>query len=173
MNNGVSTTLDNDCLNFVRSESDYIDCGFKPNLTQWSAEFYFYFTTLPTSAETVLGWGSSGNRTAIACWNGSFMIAINNDYAYNITSTPPTSLIHVILTYNNGIIIAYVNGVKSQLTTSAEKMSSQQSNLMLGTKYNYSGEFGNIHLKSLRFYDGKVLSDEEALQNYNYETKNS
>lgn len=167
-NHGVSTTLDNGCLNFAARESDYIDCGFKPNITQWSAEFYFYFTAPSSSTETVLGWGSSGNRTAIALWGSKFIIAINNDVTYNITSTPPTSLTHVILSYNNGVIIAYVNGVKTQLATDANKMLSQQSNLMLGTKYNHTSEFGNIHLKSFRFYDGKVLSDEEALQNYNY-----
>lgn len=168
VNHGVSTTLDNNCLNFVASESDYIDCGFKPNLTQWSAEVYFYFTATPTGAETVLGWGASGNRTAVAFWD-SFMIAIRDDVQHTITSTVLTSLTHVVLTYNNGTIIAYVNGVKSQVATGANVMSSQAGNLMIGTKYNASSEFGNIHLKSLRFYDGKVLTDEEALQNYNYE----
>ena len=170
VNHGVSTTLDNGCLNFVASESDYIDCGFKPNLTQWSAEMYFYFTATPTSAETVLGWGASGNRTAIAFWGTNFMITITDNVEHKITSTVPTSLTHVVLTYNNnGRIIAYVNGVKSQITTSANTMTSQAGNLMVGTKYSASAEFGNIHLKSLRFYDNKVLTDEEALQNYNYE----
>lgn len=169
VNHGVSTTLDNGCLNFVSSESDYIDGGFKPNLTKWSAEVYFYFTATPTEAETVLGWGASGNRTAIAIWGNNFMIAINGNVEHTITSTVPTSLTHVILTYDNGKIIAYINGAKSQITTSAEVMTSQAGNLMIGTKYSASGEFGNIHLKSLRFYDGKVLTDEEASQNYNYE----
>ena len=170
VNHGVSTTLNNNCLNFVASESDYIDCGFKPNLTKWSAEAYFYFTTMPTEAETLLGWGASGNRTAIAFWGNSFMIAINGNVEHTIMSTPPTSLTHLVLTYNNGTIIAYVNGAKSQIATNANTMSSQAGNLMIGTKYSATGEFGNIHLKSLRFYDGKVLTDKEALQNYNYET---
>ena len=166
-NHGVSTTLDNGCLNFVATESDYIDCGFKPNLTQWSAEAYFYYPSLE-NAGTLLSWGASGNRTTIAYWD-SFMIVINDNRQHTITSTPPTSLTHLVLTYNNGTIIAYVNGVKSQITTSANAMSSQAGNLMLGTKYNASAEFGNIHVKSVRFYDGKVLTDEEALQNYKYE----
>ena len=173
VNHGVSTTLDNGCLNFVASESDYIDCGFKPNLTQWSAEAYFYFTATPTEAETLLGWGASGNRTAIGIWGGDFMIAINGNVEHTIMGTKPISLTHLVLTYNNGTIIAYVNGVKSQVATNANVMSSQAGNLMIGTKYSTSGEFGNIHLKSLRFYDGKVLTDEEALQNYNYEIKNN
>ena len=170
VNHGVSTVLDNNCLNFVASESDYIDGGFKPNLTKWSAEVYFYFTATPTSAETVLGWGASGNRTAIGIWGGDFMIAINGNVEHTIMDTKPISLTHLVLTYNNGTIIAYVNGAKSQIATNANLMSSQAGNLMIGTKYSASGEFGNIHLKSLRFYDGKVLTDEEALQNYNYET---
>lgn len=168
VNHGVSTTLDNGCLNFVANESDYIDCGFKPNLTQWSAEAYFYFTATPTSAEPLLGWGASGNRTAIASWD-SFMISINDGVQHTIMPTAPTSLAHLVLTYNNGRIIAYVNGVKSQITASANVMSSQAGNLMIGTKYSAADEFANIHLKSLRFYDGKVLTDKEALQNYNYE----
>ena len=167
VNHGVPTTLDNGCLNFVASESDYIDCGFKPNLTQWSAEAYFYYLS-QESAGTLLSWGASGNRTTISVWD-SFMIAIRDDVQHTITSTAPTSLTHLVLTYNNGTIIAYVNGIKSQLTTSANVMSSQAGNLMIGTKYSASAEFGNIHLKSLKFYDGKVLTDEEALQNYNYE----
>ena len=170
VNHGVSTTLDNSCLNFVASESDYIDGGFKPNLTKWSAEAYFYFTTMPTEAETLLGWGASGNRTAIGIWGNTFMIAINGNVEHTIMPTAPTSLTHIVLTYNNGTIIAYVNGAKSQIATNANLMSSQAGNLMIGTKYSAAGEFGNIHLKSLRFYDGKVLTDEEALQNYNYET---
>ena len=97
------------------------------------------------------------------------MIAINDDTQHTIMATAPTSLTHLVLTYNNGTIITYVNGVKSQLTTGANVMSSQASNLMVGTKYSASSDFGDIHLKSLRFYDGKVLNDEEALQNYNYE----
>ena len=168
-NHGVSTTLDNNCLNFVDSEvdgeSDYLDCGFKPNLTQWSAEVYFYFTT----PRCLLSWGASGNRTSITVWDNDFVIAINNLKTYTIMPTIPTSLTHIILTYNNGTIIAYVNGVKSQLATGANIMSSQAGNLMVFTKYDASDEFSSAHLKSLRFYDGKVLTEEEALQNYNYE----
>lgn len=167
VNHGVSTTLDNGCLNFVASESDYIDCGFKPNLTQWSAEAYFYYLSLE-NARTLLSWGASGNRTTISVWD-SFMIAIRDDVQHTIMSTIPTSLTHLVLTYNNGTIIAYVNGVKSQITTTANVMSSQAGNLMVCTKYSATGEFSSIHLKSLRFYDGKVLTDEEVLQNYNYE----
>ena len=125
---------------------------------------------MPTEAETVLGWGASGNRTAIAFWGNGLMIAINGNVEHTITSTPPTSLTHLVLTYNNGTIIAYVNGIKTELATNANTMSSQAGNLMIGTKYSASSEFGAIHLKSLRFYDGKVLTDKEALQNYNYET---
>ena len=168
-NHGVTHTSDNNYLNFVASESDYIDGGFKPNLTRWSAEFYFYFTNMPTEAETVLGWGASGNRTAIAFWGNTFMIAINGNVEHTIMPTAPTSLTHIVLTYNNGTIIAYVNGGKSQIATNANVMSSQAGNLMIGTKYSANGEFTDMHLKSLRFYDGKVLTDEEALQNYNYE----
>lgn len=166
VNHGVSTTLDNGCLNFVASESNYIDCGFKPNLTQWSAEFYLYFDIVDTA--TLLGWGASGNRTAIAYWGNGFMIAINDDTQHTIMSTLPTSLTHLVLTYNNGDIIAYVNGEKSQITTNANVMTSQASNLTLGAKYSVS-EFSDMHLKSFRFYDGKTLTDTEALQNYNYE----
>ena len=165
VNHGVSTTLDNNCLNFVASESDYIDGGFKPNLTRWSAEFYFYFTT----PGALLSWGARGNRTSITVWDNDFVIAINNNTTYTIMSTIPTSLTHLVVTYNNGTIIAYANGVKSQLTTSANVMSSQAGNLMVCTKYDASDEFSSTHLKSLRFYDGKVLTDEEVLQNYNYE----
>lgn len=166
-NHGVSTTLDNGCLNFVASEFDYIDTGFKPNLTKWSAEAYFYYPP-QANAGALLGWGASGNRTTISVWD-SFMIAINDNRQHTIMATAPTSLTHLVLTYNNGTIIAYVNGVKSQLTASANVMSSQAGNLMIGTKYNASDDFASMHLKSLRFYDGKVLTDEEALQNYNCE----
>ena len=106
----------------------------------------------------------------LVIWGNDFMIAINGNVEHTIMSTKPTSLTHVILTYDNGKIIAYINGAKSQIATNANVMSSQAGNLMVGTKYNATSEFGNIHLKSLRFYDNKVLTDEEALQNYNYET---
>ena len=166
-NHGVSTTLDNGCLNFVANESDYIDTGLVPNLTTWSAEVYFYFTGTNTPA-TVLAWGASGSRTIVAQWTaGDLMIAINDSTANRIGSTP-TSLTHLVLTYNNGTIIAYINGVKSEITASANVMASQGSNLLIGSSYSIKS-FANIHLKSLRFYDGKVLSAEEVLQNYNYE----
>ena len=161
-------------MNFVSSESDYLDCGFKPNLTQWSLEYNFYLTELPSTAITMLGWGVSGNRVGIGIWGDTYMIAINDD-TYNriCTRTLLLSLVHVILTYDNGSIIAYVNGEKSQIATNANVMTSQAGNLMIGTKYSANGEFTDMHLKSLRFYDGKVLTDEEALQNYKYETKNN
>lgn len=172
-NHGVSTTLDNGCLNFVASESDYIDAGFVPNLAQWSAEVYYYFNATPTSTENVFSWGTSGNsiRLAYSSSNSGLVIRSNSETNYIITSDSSTflSLHHLIITMNNGAITSYLNGVKTVICESGGVQTSHTGTLKIGSKYDGSKEFGNIHLKLFRFYDGKVLTDDEALQNYNHE----
>lgn len=172
-NHDVSTTLDNGCLNFVASSSNYIDTDLVPNLTTWSVELYFYSTN-NTDSQTFCGWGASGNRVTIGYWNGistEFIIAPHDDtnYGMGAFSNYLNTLSHVIITMNNGTLTSYVNGVKTTLATDISVLTSHQGTLKIGTKYSTSGEFGDMHLKLFRFYDGKVLTDNEATQNYNYE----
>lgn len=173
-NHGVSTTLDNGCLNFVASESDYIETELIPNLTTWSAELYFYFTDTPTNTGIVLGWGDpSGNKVRIGYTPSgvSGFIAQINDNTNRLISAIDNmlSLHHLIVTMDNGTFLAYLDGTKIELATGEPSLVSHTSPVKLGCKYNGASQFANMHLKLFRFYDGKALTDEEALQNYNYE----
>ncbi len=171
-NHGVSTTLDNGCLNFVANESDYIDTGLVPNLTTWSAEVYFYFTETPTTTQIAISWGGSGNGARIGFRDieEAFIVRLNSNVNYTVADISNfTSLCHLIITMNNGTVTSYFNGVKTVLGSDANGVqTSQAATLKIGTKYDIE-QFTNMNLKSFRFYNGKVLSDEEALQNYNYE----
>lgn len=171
-NNGASITSDNKYLNFVASESDYIETGLAPNLTQWSVETYFYFTTTPTTTQIVISWGGSGNGVRIGFRDddNAFIIRLNSKIYYAVGNVSNfTSLCHLIITMDKGTVTSYFNGVKTVLGSNASGVqTSQAATLEIGTSYNIE-QFTNMNLKSFRFYNGKVLSDEEALQNYNYE----
>ena len=171
-NHGVSLTSDNKYLNFVSTEQDYIDTDLVPNLTQWSVEFYFCFTTTPTSSQCITSWGSSGNKNRIyySATNGFFGMQAGTDANRSIINgSNLTGYHHLIVTMNNGVLISYLDGVKTQLSSHAKVLTSHTGTLKIGTYYNASEDFANINLRIFRFYDGKVLTDEEALQNYNYE----
>lgn len=173
-NNGVSTVLDNGCLNFVANESDYIDTGLVPNLTKWSAELYFYFRSIPANTSSVCAWGVSGNKFRIAYSGtaGYFATQVNGNENRRICDINDIlSLRHVIITMNNGVVIAYLDGEKIELTTNETLLTTHTTTIKLGSKYTGESEFANINLKLFRFYDGKVLTDEEVLQNYNYELR--
>ena len=172
-NHGTSLTSDNKYLNFVSTEQDYIDTDLVPNLTQWSVEFYFCFTTTPTSSQCITSWGSSGNKNRIyySKTNGFFGMQASTDANRSIIdSSNLTGYHHLIVTMNNGVLISYLDGVKTTLGSHAKVLTSHTGTIKIGTYYNTSEDFANINLKMFRFYDGKVLTDEEALQNYNYET---
>ena len=172
-NHGATLTSDNKYLNFVSTESDYLDTDFVPNLTTWSAELYFHFIAIPTRTSVVFGWGEDINQIRIA-YSGSskvFSIQSNSGTNYSITDTANiTSPHHFIITMNNGTVTSYFDGVKSIITSNANIQTSPQTlTLKIGCNYDNSSGFANINLGMFRFYDGKVLTDEEALQNYNYE----
>lgn len=167
-NHSVPTVLEDGCINFVANNSTYLECGFSPNQSKWSIEMYFYFDGSSTQAETVCGWGASGDKIAVANWDGNFMVANLNDEkltlgAYANYQSP---LKHVVITFENGIMTSYTNGVKSVLSSSTGVRVGSTGNLMIGTKYSASGEFGNFNLKLFRFYDNKALSGSEVAQNY-------
>ena len=171
-NHGTSLTSDNKYLNFVSTEQDYIDTDLVPNLTQWSVECYFCFTTTPTSSQCITSWGSSGNKNRIyySNTNGFFGIQASTDAnRLIINGSNLTGYHHLIITMNNGHLISYLDGVKTELSSHAKVLTSHTGTLKIGTYYNASEDFANINLRIFRFYDGKVLTDEEALQNYNYE----
>lgn len=168
-NNGVSTTLDNGCLNFVASESDYLDCGFVPNLSTWSTEIYAYFTSTPTDTANLYCWGSSKSNRIRVGYGGSdkAMMILTNITKRKIGDVFLT-LQHLVVTANNGTYTVYINGVQ-QYTFSSETLASHTNNMVIGTSSYGTDSFADMNLKSFRFYDGKVLSDAEVLQNYNYE----
>lgn len=171
-NHGVTHTSDNKYLNFVSNEQDYIDTDLVPNLTQWSVECYFCFTTRPTISECIASWGASGNRTRIYYRgaDGFLGIQTGTDAIRSIIAgSNLTEYHHLIVTMNNGVLISYLDGVKTNLSSDAKVLTSNTGTLKIGTYYNASEDFANINLRMFRFYDGKVLTDEEALQNYNYE----
>ena len=172
-NHGVTHTSDNNYLNFVASESDYLDTDFVPNLSTWSAELYFYFTEAPTSSQVILGWGSTGENKFRIAYSKSYLglVTQSNIALTRVISTESNLLEphHLIVTKNNGVVISYLDGVKTELCTDDPNQSSHAGTLKIGTKYDASTEFANINLRTFRFYDGKVLTDEEASQNYNYE----
>ena len=172
-NHGASLTSDNKYLNFISSESDYIDTDLVPNLSTWSVELYFCFTTTPTSTEVVTGWGSVGNNKARLAYSGSAEgcgIQSNDEQNYILLSgSELLSPHHLIVTMNNGALTSYLDGVKTVLCASGGIQTSHTGTLKIGTKYDATKEFANINLRTFRFYDDKVLTDEEALQNYNYE----
>lgn len=171
-NNGASITSDNKYLNFVDSESDYIETGLAPNLTQWSVETYFYFTTTPTTTQMLIAWGGSGSGVRIGFRedNNAFIVRLNSSINYEVGNISNfTSLCHLIITMDKGTVTSYINGVKTVLGSNANSVqTSQAETLKIGASYKID-QFTNMNLKSFRFYNGKVLSDEEALQNYNYE----
>ena len=171
-NHGVTHTSDNKYLNFVSNEQDYIDTDLVPNLTQWSVECYFCFTTRPTISECIASWGASGNRTRIYYRGADKFLGIQTGteaIRSIIDGSNLTEYHHLIVTMNNGHLISYVDGVKTTLSSDAKVLTSNTGTLKIGTYYNASEDFANINLRMFRFYDGKVLTDEEALQNYNYE----
>ena len=172
-NHGASLTSDNKYLNFISSESDYIDTDLVPNLSTWSVELYFCFTTTPTSTEIVTSWGSAWDNKVRLAYSGSSEgcgIESNDEQRYILFSgSELLSPHHLIITMNNGALTSYLDGVKTVLCASGGIQTSHTGTLKIGTKYDATKEFANINLRTFRFYDGKVLSDEEALQNYNYE----
>ena len=172
-NHGVTHTSDNKYLNFVSNEQDYIDTDLVPNLTQWSVECYFCFTTRPTISECIASWGASGNKNRIYYRGADGFLGIQTgDEAIRsiIDGSNLMGYHHLIVTMNNGVLISYLDGVKTNLSSHAAILTSNTGTLKIGTYYNASEDFANINLRMFRFYDGKVLTDEEALQNYNYET---
>ncbi len=175
-NHGVSTTLDNGCLNFVKSESDYLDAvDLVPNLATWTTESYFYFTDTPSETSILCGWGTNGSnrvRIGYGATLNALLVKSNTDSDKIISSNPDSlvgSLHHLVVTKNNNILVSYLDGVKIELDTNATNQTSHTSILEIGTRYDAGGEFANMHLKTFRFYDGKALTEEEVLQNYNYE----
>ena len=171
-NHGTTITSDNNYLNFIASESDYLDTDFTPNLTQWSVELYFYFTETPTNSQCIVSCGVSGNRFKIAystTINGLVAHSNNDTRRLIIDNSNLLSPHHLIVTMNNGALTSYLDGIKTVLCTSGSVQSSHASTLKIGTAYDAIDGFANINLRMFRFYDGKVLTDEEALQNYNYE----
>ena len=169
VNHGVSTTLDNGCLNFVASESDYIDCGFVPNLSTWSTEIYAYFTSTPADTANLYCWGSAKTNRFRVGYSGSdgAMKILVNSTKQEIGDIFLT-LQHLVVTANNGTYIVYINGIQ-QYTFSADTLSSNTTNMVIGTSSYSTEAFADMNLKIFRHYDGKVLTDEEVLQNYNYE----
>lgn len=171
-NHGVSTTLDNGCLNFVSTESDYIDCGFVPNLTTWSTEVYFYFTnSTPVDSQNIYCFGnSSSNRVRVGYSNSEacmqMLINSNRNNIGNIDSF--LRLRHMVITANNGTYTVYVDGIQ-QYTFSGGTLNSHTNNMIIGTSSYSTGNFADMNLKTFRHYDGKALTPEEVLQNYNYE----
>ena len=105
----------------------------------------------------------------ISNYNG--LIVQSNGDATCVISTDSNLLSphHLIVTMNNGALTSYLDGVKTVLCESGSTQTSHTGTLKIGTKYDATKEFANINLRTFRFYDGKVLTDEEALQNYNYE----
>ena len=172
-NHGASLTSDNKYLNFISSESDYIDTDLVPNLSTWSVELYFCFTTTPTSTEIVTSWGSAWDNKVRLAYSGSSEgcgIESNDEQRYILFGgSELLSPHHLIITMNNGALTSYLDGVKTVLCASGGIQTSHTGTLKIGTKYDATKEFANINLRTFRFYDGKVLTDEEALQNYNYE----
>ena len=171
-NHGTTITSDNNYLNFIASESDYLDTDFTPNLTQWSVELYFHFTKTPTTTQYLVGCGVSGNRFRIAYSSTHTGLTIQSNADTTRIISDNSNLLsphHLIVTMNNGALTSYLDGVKTVLCTNGSVQSSHESTLKIGTKYDASKEFANINLRMFRFYDGKALTDEEALQNYNYE----
>lgn len=171
-NHGVTHTSDNKYLNFVSNEQDYIDTDLVPNLTQWSVECYFCFTTRPTISECITSWGASGNKNRIYYRGADGFLGIQTGaeaIRSIIDGSNLTGYHHLIVTMNNGVLISYLDGVKTNLSSHAAILTSNTGTLKIGTYYNASEDFANINLRMFRFYDGKVLTDEEALQNYNYE----
>ena len=173
-NHGVTHTSDNNYLNFVASESDYIDTNLVPNLSTWSAEIYFYYTAeLGADTQVILGWGVSGSKLRIGYSDdaGALVVQSNNDANLTIANVSDivSPLHHLIVTMNNGALTSYFDGVKTVLCESGSTQTSHTGTLKIGCKYNGTQHFADINLRMFRFYDGKALTDEEALQNYNYE----
>ena len=171
-NNGVSTTSDNKYLNFVASESDYLDTNLVPNLSIWSTEIYFYYTSTPTGSEVLYAWGdSSDNRIRLGfSESAQGMRLMTKSGSYVIGKIDEFLVLrHIVVTGNNGVYTIYVDGKKRYTIDGTGVLDSYTGTLKIGTYFNVIEDFANINLKIFRHYDGKVLSAEEVLQNYNYE----
>ena len=169
VNHGASLTSDNKYLNFISTESDYIDCGFVPNLSTWSTEIYAYFTSTPKDTSNLYCWGSSSsNRLRVGYSRSEKCMTILANTTKQQIGDVFLTLQHLVVTANNGTYTVYINGVK-QYTFSSSTLSSHTNNMVIGTSSYSTDTFADMNLKIFRHYDGKVLTDEEVLQNYNYE----
>ena len=170
-NHGVTHTSDNNYLNFVSSESDYLDTDLLPNLSTWSTEVYFHFTnSTPADSQNIYCWGNSSSNRVRVGYSGTekCMTVLVNSTKQKIGDISLT-LQHLVVTANNGTYTVYINGVQ-QYTFSSGTLSSSTNNMVIGTSSYSTGNFPDMNLKIFRHYDGKVLTPEEVLQNYNYET---
>lgn len=173
-NHGATLTSDNKYLNFVSTESDYLGTDFVPNLTQWSAEVYFQYTSMPTASQAIFSWGvAADNNIRLSYSNSTSALTFQSNAGTNYPILSNSDEIvkphHLIITKDNGTVITYLDGVKSVLVTDAAVQSPHDGTLNIGSRYSPAKYFANMNLRMFRFYDGKVLTDEEALQNYNYE----
>ena len=142
--------------------------GFKIFSSSLTAIPFFCFS------QAIFSWGVAADnniRLAYSNSTGALTIQSNAGTNYPILSDSNEMLKphHLIITKDNGTVITYLDGVKSVLGTDAAVQTSHNGTLNIGARYSPVKYFANMNLRTFRFYDGKVLSDAEALQNYNYE----
>lgn len=145
---------------------------------KWSYEVFFKNISTPNSGESFLIGRAgchggiytypNGSNTDVyhaiktaSCWTG----AVN----YGVTTLAPNGICHSIMTYNNGTIKSYVNGLfitSAVLDYATYGMTSYSDNI-------YVGGFGNItyYSNNCDIYIAKAynrdLTAAEVLQNYN------
>ncbi len=146
----------------------------------YTIDGWYYPTTLAASQTSLsLGIGGSQMRWVLGVGraNGTVFFGTGTGtwaWAQNTTST--TGLIesdkwnNVTVVKNGTTLQIYVNSVIGHTVTSFNFGSGQSGNFYIGTyfvDYNSDGSYFEGKISSLRFYQGKALSQTEIQQNYN------
>ena len=145
---------------------------------QWTIEAIFKYISAPTSNEAVVA-GRQGCHGGIYLWTDpSIYHAIKTDQCWTgavntyVNSLTVNSIYHSTMTYNNGTVKHYLNGVTAVADSTFDKTTYDI--------YGYNNTFfiagiplsnpelyaTNIDLSVVRVYN-KALSTSDVLQNYN------
>lgn len=179
-----SATYSNGAIQCRYATQDFVFAQFNEgvlkadNLTgKWSFEVFFKNISPPVSYESFLigragchggiYTGANGSNTDIlhaiktaSCWTG----ALN----YVIKTVVPNEICHSVMTYNNGVVNSYINGLyvtTATLDYATYGMTGYGDNIYIGGFGNVSYYSNNCDIYIAKAYN-KTLSAAEVLQNY-------
>ena len=163
---GIGTSFD--------GSSSYINCGTSPSLNLQSSFTLDAWVnqTNSTGYQTIINHGSQGASGEYWLYlsNGKVSLEVGNgtshDFRENLSTAIGTGWNHIIVTFNNGLVYAFVNGIQTA------SVSLNISNTLGGTQSLSIGKYpSNYYFNGLidevRIYN-RTLSPTEVTQLYNY-----